>query len=188
MTLPIVKYNAPVLRQKGDIVTTFNKELSQLSSDMVETMHAANGIGLAAQQVGKAIQLCVVDILKATHESSWNLDGSTPPLELIMPLTLVNPKVKILPSDDYIYEEGCLSFPGIHGDVVRPDAIRVVYQDLQGIPHTLTTNDLFARCIQHEVDHLNGILFIDRMSKKVRKKLKVAIEELAKKTKENPDL
>ena len=183
MILPIVKYNAPILRKKGGEITTFDAELARLSLDMIETMHAANGIGLAAQQIGKAIQICVIDLRKSTHESSWKLDGSTPPLELIMPLTLINPKIKVLPSDDYIYEEGCLSFPKIYGEVTRPDASRVTYQDLEGIPHTLTANDLFSRCIQHETDHLNGILFIDRMSKKVRKGLKPALDELIKSNK-----
>ena len=80
-----------------------------------------------------------------------------------MPMALVNPSITVLPSDKLPYEEGCLSFPGIRGDVIRPDRISVAYQDLHGIAHTLTCDGLLAHCIQHEVDHLDGTLYIDRM-------------------------
>ncbi len=185
MSLPIVHYNDPVLRRKGDKITVFDAALAQLSAAMIDTMHAAGGIGLAAQQIGQAIQLCVVDLRAAEPDFSWELDGAKPPLDLFMPMTLVNPVVKIQPgTDDYVLEEGCLSFPKIRGDVVRPDAISVTYQDEHGTPHTLRCDGLFARCIQHEVDHLNGILFIERMEKKVRAKIDADIKALAKATRE----
>ena len=84
-----------------------------------------------------------------------------------MPLSLANPVVKTLPSDEYYYEEGCLSFPGINADVARPERIIATYQDLDGNKHNLECDGLLGRCIQHEVDHLNGILFIDRMEKRL---------------------
>ncbi len=183
MTLEIVHYNSPVLRQKGASVTAFDQTLVKLAGDMVETMHAARGIGLAAQQIGRAIQLCVVDLRETDRDFSWELDGAQPPLELIMPMVLANPKVEVLPSAKTVYEEGCLSFPDIRGDVSRPDLVRVTFQDAQGTPHTLVCNGLFGRCIQHEVDHLNGTLFIDRMDKGTRRSVERAVTKLAEQTK-----
>jgi len=164
MSLPIVHYNSPVLRKKGAKITAFDAALSTLAAEMIETMHDAQGIGLAAQQVGHAIQLCVVDLREAKLEFTWDLDGAHLPLDLFMPLIIVNPEITVLPSDETVYEEGCLSFPEIRGDVVRPDAISVKFQDAFGTPHVLTCTGLFSRCILHEVDHLNGVLFIDRMN------------------------
>lgn len=183
MPLAIVHYNASVLRQKGELVSRFDAELAELGAQMVATMHAARGIGLAAQQVGRALQFCVLDLRDTDRDFSWELDGSQPPLELIMPLMMANPKVEVLPSAKTSYEEGCLSFPDIRGDVSRPDLIRVTYQDAQGTPHTLLCNGLFGRCVQHEVDHLNGTLFIDRMDKGTRRKIEREIKSLAEATK-----
>ncbi len=182
MVLKIVHYNDPVLRQKGAPVTRFDAELALLARDMVETMHAAAGIGLAAQQIGRALQFCVVDLSQAHRDFRWELDGQTPPLDLIMPMTIANPEISILEGDDTIYEEGCLSFPGINGDVVRPDIIEVKFQDVAGAPHVLRCDGLLSRCIQHEADHLNGTLFIDRMTKKVLRGIDDDIKALAKKT------
>lgn len=180
--LPIVRYNDPVLRQKGAKVTKFDPALAALADDMVATMHAAEGIGLAAQQIGRALQLCVVDLRDAKRDFTWELDGAKPPLELFMPLALANPVVTALPSDETLYEEGCLSFPGIRGDVVRPDAVLVEFLDLSGVPHTLTCTGLLGRCVQHEADHLNGVLFIDLMDKKTRGNIDDAVKALAKET------
>jgi peptide deformylase len=184
MVLPIVHYNDPVLRKKGVKVTAFDAALAKLSSDMIDTMHDAHGIGLAAQQIGLALQLCVIDLTEADWDFTWELDGSRPPLDLIMPMVIANPEVKKLPSPETVYEEGCLSFPKIRGDVVRPDAISVKFQDAQGVPHTLNCDGMLARCIQHENDHLNGVLFIDRMEKKVRTSIDRAVKDLAKATKD----
>jgi peptide deformylase len=183
MSLAIVHYNAPVLRQKGEVIITFDVSVAKLAADMVKAMHAASGIGLAAQQIGRALQLCVIDLRDTDRDFSWELDGAQPPLELIMPMVIANPKVELLPSAKTVYEEGCLSFPEIRGDVPRPDLIRVTFQDAQGTPHVLVCNGLFGRCIQHEVDHLNGTLFIDRMDKATRRPLERAIKALADQTK-----
>lgn len=165
MALKIVHYGDPILRKKGKPVTTFDAALGKLADDMVETMHEFRGIGLAAQQVGLALQLCVVDLRGFEEDSQYRIDGSTPPLDLIMPLALVNPVVEVVPEPESVAEEGCLSFPGLHGDVTRPEAVHVTYQDVQGHRHELTCDGMLARCVQHEVDHLNGVLYIDRMTK-----------------------
>ena len=184
MLLQIVHYNEPVLRKKGEKITSFDAALAQLADNMVETMHAAGGIGLAAQQIGQAIQLCVVDLRQAEVDYTWQLDGKKPPKELIMPLALVNPSVTAEREPTTESEEGCLSFPDIRGDVIRPDRIRVRYQDVQGHAHTLECTGLLSRCIQHEADHLNGVLFIDRMDKPTLARLDPALKALKKHTRE----
>jgi peptide deformylase len=185
MALPIVHYNHPILRKKGAKVTVFDDALAEFAAEMIATMHAANGIGLAAQQVGRALMLCVMDLREAKADFNWTLDGAKPPLDLFMPLTLANPVVTVLPdTTETIYEEGCLSFPAIRGDIARPDLISVKFQDERGVPHMLVCDDLLARCVQHEVDHLNGVLFIDRMEKKVRTELDESVKALAKATRD----
>ena len=185
MSLPIVHYNTPILRKKGEKIAVFDAALAKFARAMVASMHAAQGIGLAAQQVGKAVQLCVVDLRAAEADFAWELDGARVPLDRFMPMAIANPRITVVPgTDELIYEEGCLSFPKIRGDVVRPDAITVAFQDEHGVPHTLRGDGLLSRCIQHEADHLNGILFIDRMAKKVRADLDPAVRTLAKATRD----
>jgi len=184
MALRIVHFNHPVLRTKGEKVNAFDAALAQLANDMIDAMHEAGGIGLAAQQVGRPMQLCVVDLRESDAGFTWELDGARPPLDLFMPLVLANPKITVAPATpETIYEEGCLSFPKIRGDVTRPDAIIANFQDEHGVPHVLKCDGLFSRCIQHEVDHLNGVLFIDRMDKKTRGAIDDAVKALAKETK-----
>jgi peptide deformylase len=163
----------------------FDAALAELAAAMIATMHDASGIGLAAQQIGRALQICVVDLRPVEVDFTWELDGATPPLELFMPLTIVNPDVTVARgTDEYIYEEGCLSFPNIRGDVTRPDATTVKFQDERGIHHVLRCDGLLSRCIQHEADHLNGVLFIDRMDKKVRSKIDPEVRALSKATRD----
>src|SRR4051812_45556733 len=178
MPLDIVHFNNPILRKKGAAVTAYNAALKRLSADMIESMHAAQGIGLAAQQIGQALQVSVIDLRPTESKFDWEYDGIRPPLELFMPLTLVNPEVKAVPDYETVYEEGCLSFPKIHGDVVRPDEITVKFHDVAGHAHTLRCNGLLGRCVQHEVDHLNGILFIDRMEKEVLAEIEPELKAL----------
>ena len=183
MTLSIVKYGEKVLRQKGVPVRQFDSQLKQLSSDMLVTMEAAEGIGLAAQQIGKALQFCVVDVPDhPEHPITCILDGKALSPSLLMPMSLANPVVRTLPSDEFYYEEGCLSFPGINADVARPERILVTYQDIDGVEHRLECDGLLARCIQHEVDHLNGVLFIDRMEKQTYAEIKKEVQELKQRT------
>jgi len=184
MALRIVHYNEPVLHRKGAKIEKFDAALGQLADEMVATMHEAGGIGLAAQQIGQAIQLCVVDLRDVEAEFTWELDGAKPPLELFMPMAVANPEISV-PKDtpETVYEEGCLSFPNIRGDVKRPEKITVKFKDQHGVPHSLTCDGLLARCIQHEVDHLNGVLFIERMAKKVYSTIEEEVKALAKETK-----
>jgi peptide deformylase len=184
MALKIVHFNDSILRKKGARVTVFDAELARLAEEMVETMHAAEGIGLAAQQVGRAIQLCVIDLRPVESEFTWEFDGARPPLEIFMPLVLVNPELKVVPEPVTVYEEGCLSFPQIRGDVARPDEATVTFQDVAGLKHTLHCTGLLSRCVQHEVDHLNGVLFIDRMEKEILAGLDADLKALKKRTRD----
>jgi peptide deformylase len=185
MSLPIVQFNDPILRKKGARISVFDAALGQLAGEMIESMHDAEGIGLAAQQIGKALQLCVVDLRPVDSKFTWEYDGARPPLELFMPLVLVNPDVVTVPEPETVYEEGCLSFPQIRGDVVRPDQVTVKFKDATGHAHILKCTGLLARCIQHEVDHLNGVLFIDRMEPDVLLSLDTELKALKKKTRES---
>jgi len=184
MSLRIVHYDDSILRKKGEKIVNFDPALAKLASDMIAAMHEVGGIGLAAQQVGVARQLCVIDLRRSDDAFAWELDGRQPPRELFMPIILANPKVTPAPgTPDTVHEEGCLSFPGIRGDVTRPEEITVRYQDERGGHHVLVCNGLLARCVQHEVDHLQGKLFIDRMEKKARAVIDPAVKALAKQTK-----
>jgi len=185
MSLVIVHYNDPVLRRKGEKITVFDDALAQFAQQMINTMHEAHGIGLAAQQVGRAVQLCVIDLRVAEADFDWKLDGARTPLELIMPMVIANPRLTVARKTPALTsEEGCLSFPEIRGDVPRAAVLSAKFQDQAGHPHTLECTGLFARCMLHEVDHLNGILFIDRMEKEVRAAVDEAVKALARRTRE----
>ena len=184
MSLKIRYFGDPILRQSGKRIEKFDDQLVQLSKDMLEVMRESEGIGLAAQQVGLADQFCVMDVPEhPDYPMRCILDGKTLSPSLLMPMSLANPVITPLPSDEFYYEEGCLSFPGINADVARPECISVAYQDLDGVDHTLECDGLLARCIQHEVDHLNGVLFIDRMEKETYAEIKKEVQSLKKETK-----
>ncbi len=180
MSLPLTFYDNALLRKKGAKVEVFDAKLKKLAAEMVDTMKVEKGIGLAAQQIGEPIMMCLIDISRSESDVdfAYILDGKTPPLAVIMPLVLVNPVLKLDKSESEWYEEGCLSFPGIRAEIERPTTLECRYQDVDGNPHTLVCNGLLARVIQHEVDHLNGILFIDRMPKSTVKKLWPELEAL----------
>ena len=183
MTLRITQYGESILHQKGKTVTDFSGELFKLNNDMIESMRNAEGIGLAAQQIGQALRFCVVEVPDhPDYPITCILDGKPLAPSLLMPMPLANPEIEFIPSDEFYYEEGCLSLPEIKGDVPRPEHIRVKYQDLDGAAHLLECDGLLARCIQHEVDHLDGILFIERMEKPHFAEIKEEIRELKKKT------
>jgi peptide deformylase len=184
MPLRIVHYDDPVLRKKGAKITTHDSALRKLAAEMTDAMHGAHGIGLAAHQIGQAIQLCVIDLRETDVDFDWELDGAKPPLELFMPMVITNPVIDAVPEPQTSMEEGCLSFPEIRGEVMRPDEIAVKYQDEHGTPHTLRCNGLFARCVQHEADHLNGVLFISRMDKETLEQLEPQLKALKKQTRE----
>ena len=172
------------MRQSGRKIEKFDDQLASLFQEMIEVMRESDGIGLAAQQIGIAEQFCVMDVPEhPDYPILCVLDGKALSPSLLMPMSLANPVVSPLPSDEYYYEEGCLSFPGINADVARPEKISVSYQDMDGIAHTLECDGLLARCIQHEVDHLNGVLFIDRMEKETYAEIKKEVQSLKKETK-----
>lgn len=183
MILPVVKYGHPVLRQKGARVESVTLEIKQLISDMFETMYAAKGIGLAAQQVGKALQLTVLDLRAVTDRpSTLELKGKPAELDAIMPLVLINPEVKPL-NDLVAGPEGCLSFPEMYGEISRPESVEVKALNEKGKAIEFRAGGLLARAVQHEVDHLNGILFIDRMDRKTKNELRDELDLLQAETK-----
>jgi peptide deformylase len=181
MLLRVTQYGEPILRKVGELITEFDEELAQLADDMVDTMYDEDGIGLAAQQIGLDIQFCVIDVRPPEGEQpgfSYSFDGKQPPLDLIMPIALANPKVSIIDATEDVYEEGCLSFPEVRGKVTRPIGVRCEYQDTEGNAHVIEATGLLGRCILHETDHLNGILFIDKMDKRDLQRMAPRIKKI----------
>jgi peptide deformylase len=165
MKLPIRKYGDPILRTKGKRIETVDDKIRELAVSMLETMHGANGIGLAAQQVGHALQLTVLDVSQVEDRpSSMKLEGEeVADLDAVMPLVLLNPVLRLGKETD-LGSEGCLSFPEITADIERATTVELEAETLDGETVRLEASGLLARALQHEIDHLNGILFIDRMS------------------------
>ena len=181
MLLRVTQYGEPILRKVGTAITKFDADLAQLADDMVDTMYDEEGIGLAAQQIGKAIQLFVLDVRPPEGEQpafDYRFDGKQPPLDLIMPMAVANPKVSIIDSSEDVYEEGCLSFPDVRGKVTRPIGVRCEFQDTEGNSHILDATGLLGRCILHESDHLNGELFIDKMDKRDLQRMTPRIKKI----------
>ncbi len=140
----------PVLKKVAVPVDAVEDSIRQTLDDMLETMYAAPGIGLAAPQVGISLRMLVVDVMQR--------DGVREPLKII------NPEITWVSDEDSSYNEGCLSLPEHYADVVRPAAIRLKYLDEQGVEQSLEADGLLATCLQHEIDHLDGILFVDHIS------------------------
>lgn len=165
MRLPIRKYGDPILRAKGKPIEAVDDDIRALAESMLETMHAANGIGLAAQQVGRALQLTVLDVSPVEDRpSTLKLNGeSVADLAEAMPLVLLNPTLRLGAETD-LASEGCLSFPEINADIARSSSVELEAETLEGEKVRIEASGLLARALQHEVDHLHGILFIDRMS------------------------
>jgi peptide deformylase len=182
MNLPIAKYGDQVLRVQGRRVEKVDDRIRELATNMVETMHAANGVGLAAQQVGEALQLTVIDVLQTEDRpSTLRLNGQEIELLAAMPLILLNPKIT-LDLETNIGTEGCLSFPEITAEIERSVAVNVRAETLEGEPIEIEATGLLSRALQHEVDHLNGILFIDRMSSVAKASLQSRLKRLRKET------
>ena len=153
----ILKFPDQDLRIKAKPVETFDDELKTLTDDMFETMHSVNGIGLAATQIGVAKQVAVIDISPEKNE----------------PLVIVNPEIKILdPSKKEDYDEGCLSVPGFFETISRPSDIQLSYQDLNGQKQEIKPEGLLTKVVQHEIDHLNGRLFVDHISELKRRRIR----------------
>ena len=182
MKLEIVQYGDPVLRAKGKRIDQIDDRIRELAQNMIETMHVANGVGLAAQQVGEPIQLTVLDVSQVEDRpTAMKLNGQEIDPKSAMPLVLVNPEV-VLGDETDVGTEGCLSFPEITGEISRATSIVVRGQDLDGNRIEIETIGFLARAIQHEVDHLNGILFIDRMSSAAKISLSSKLKRLQKET------
>lgn len=190
----VTLYGEPVLRRTTRPVENFDANFQKTVEDMVETMRAADGIGLAAPQINLDCSLCIVDVsLLAEPGSRVFHDEREVPLDVLMPLALANPRIVDQSPERGLYREGCLSIPDIHLDVVRPLAVRVEYEDTAGITHQLFADGIFARCLQHEIDHLNGVLFVDRIPaaqlagvRNRLKKLQRASRDLLKTAAKNP--
>ncbi|MEP0545506.1 MAG: peptide deformylase [Rhodothermales bacterium] len=178
MILPIYPYGSPILREETIPIEADSPALQQLIDDMVETMHAASGIGLAAPQIGRRERLFVVD-LSAMAEDLMEELGEIPPWARA-PMAFINPE--IVEEDEGVceYEEGCLSIPDIRELVARPDRVRVRFLDRDFTEHDIVAGGILARVIQHELDHLHGVLFIDHISQLRRKLLKRRLNTIAR--------
>jgi peptide deformylase len=155
------------LRSVSKPVVAIGDEIRILVADMFETMYEAPGIGLAAIQVGVPSRVIVMDLSKREAEAE--------------PRVFVNPEITWSSEENSLYEEGCLSIPDVHEDVERPARVKIKYLDLEGKPHEEDAEGLFATCIQHEVDHVNGVLFIDHISKLKRERIIKKFTKAAKK-------
>ena len=167
MVLPIFTYGQPVLRQRADAIGAMSASLRTLADDMVETMRGAAGIGLAAPQVGQAVRLVVVDLLAMDDLP----ETGVPSAEASGALVLVNPEIVLDDASNRVdFEEGCLSIPDVRETVVRPDRLTLRWRDRHFEAHEMTVEGMLARVVQHEIDHLDGVLFVDRVSA-LRKRL-----------------
>ena len=183
MRLSILQYGDPILRAKGESIRQLpDDRIRELAQNMIETMHAANGVGLAAQQIGEAVQLTVLDVSQVEDRpTTMKLNGQEIDPAAAMPLVLINPQVDV-GGETEIGTEGCLSFPEITGEIERAKSITVRAQNLDGDSIEIETIGFLARAIQHEVDHLNGILFVDRMSSAAKTSLSSKLKRLQKET------
>lgn len=177
MILPICVYEDPVLRKKAMPVGVITEELKVLVEDMLETMYAAKGVGLAAEQVGRTESLCVIDVPEECEKEEYRqINGEVAK----MPLVLFNPEI-IAREGSQTDSEGCLSFPKLHAPVERANTVTVTYVDISGMRQTITVHGWLARCVQHELDHLNGVVFVDRVVDADRVKLEKRMKKLASK-------
>ena len=161
MRYRVETYGAEILREKATPVERVDDSIGELVSDMIETMYASNGLGLAAEQIGRTEAICVIDDSPARDPENPDKTGSEPPVP--MPLVMINPVIKEL-EGEHVADEGCLSFPEIFVQVTRAWEVTVSYRTLDGDEATVKAHGLLSRAIQHEVDHLNGVLLVDKMS------------------------
>ncbi len=159
--LPILKYPDPRLKTKAAKVTEFNEELEKLASDMAETMYKAPGVGLAATQVDRHIRLIVIDVTEEKNDLK----------------ILINPEIVSSSEETKPWEEGCLSVPGIYDKVTRPANVRVRAQDLKGNSYEMDCDGLLAVCVQHEMDHLDGVVFVDHLSMLKKQRIRHKIQK-----------
>jgi peptide deformylase len=181
--LPIRQYGDPALRQKGARLETITPEIKQLVADMFDTMYDARGVGLAAQQVGHALQLAIIDVRGIKDRpSTMEIGGKQVDPEAHMPLVLINPELQF-GAETVEGPEGCLSFPEIFAEITRPSEVEVKATNDKGEKVLFRAGGLLSKAVQHEFDHLQGILFIDRMSAETKRELKPELEALSDETK-----
>ncbi len=182
MILPITQYGNSVLRVKCAPVEQVDDTTKELVANMLETMHDANGIGLAAPQVGLNIQLVVIDIPEDEEEGEEpemaTVNGELKPIRDIMPLVFINPTLEPY-GKQYLFTEGCLSVRNIRANVARPEFVKASLPQLDGSVLEIDCGGLLARCLQHECDHLNGFLFVDRVSSAAKLTLAKKLKKLA---------
>jgi peptide deformylase len=160
-------YGDPILRRRASDVSSFDASLRETADEMLDAMEREEGVGLAAPQVGLDLRLLVALAMREPGD-----EGAEP-------VVLVNPEILDRSKDSWVYEEGCLSIPGIRGDVTRPLTVKVRYQDLEGQERVLEAEGMFARILQHEIDHLEGKLFIDYLSMAEKTLLKPKLRKIA---------
>lgn len=187
MILKVLTYPDPRLREVGEEVTSFDANLKKFAKDMLDTMYAENGIGLAAPQVGESKRLLVIDTRPRDLKGRYDENVLTAlEAKIEQPLVIINPEI-VKGTGKTVYSEGCLSVPSFYEDVERFEKVELKYQDLDGNVKTLVTDGLLAICIQHEMDHLDGTLFIDHLSMVKSNKIKNSIKKngYPKKTKKS---
>ena len=178
MIREIVQYGHPVLRQRCRTITDIDDSVIQLVADMLDTMVDANGVGLAAPQVGVDLRLAVIDV---SHDpecvSFLKVNGEDADLMSIMPLVFINPELEFGQEKEFGIE-GCLSIRGIRAEVRRPEIVKATLPQLDGSVMVLETDGLLARALQHEIDHLNGVLFVDRLQAVAKVSMKNRLKRL----------
>ncbi|WP_031528955.1 peptide deformylase [Dyadobacter crusticola] len=178
MIYPIVAYGDPILRKPTRFVEKDEMDLKKLSEDMFETMHSANGVGLAAPQIGLNVRVFVVD---ATPFAEKEDEDDEPDLSLAdFKKTFINPEILEETGKEWAFEEGCLSIPGIRGDVYRPETVRIRYRDIEWNEYEEVYSGMAARVIQHEYDHLLGKLFVDYLPTLKRQFIKKKLTDISK--------
>jgi peptide deformylase len=178
MILDIVQYGTPILRQRCKPVEQVDDELLKLIDDMLETMVAANGVGLAAPQVGVDLRLAVIDVAHDPECISYlRVNGEDAALESIMPLVFFNPGLEYGDEKEF-GAEGCLSIKGVRAEVKRPIDVKATLETPDGRTLVIETDGLLARALQHEIDHLNGILFIDRLPAAAKVTMRARLKRL----------
>ena len=175
MKLKVYKYGEKVLREKATPVVVVDDKLRKLAADMVETMHESKGVGLAAEQVGHLEKMCVIDIPEGCEEQEDEVFNAP----IAMPLVLFNPEI-VAQEGSQRDKEGCLSFPNVGGSLTRAAQVTCQYLDADNRPQVITARGFLARALQHEIDHLNGILYIDHMSAVERLACAAKLKKLAK--------
>lgn len=175
MILKVYKYGEKVLREKATPVAFVDEKLRQLADDMIETMRRAKGVGLAAEQVGRTEKMCVIDIPEGCGEAEDEAFNAP----IAMPLKLWNPEI-IAQEGSVRDKEGCLSFPNVGGSLTRAAQVTCQYLDAENRPQVITARGYLARALQHEIDHLNGVLYIDHMTAVERLACAPKLKKLAK--------